>query len=67
MFDKLLYIPKNYPFCRFNWRLERLETKLNEPTHQNSILVPQTCKGNAKENDIVKLFINNPMNPTSLN
>ena len=35
MADKLMYIPsddtKNYPFCRFQLEVERLNTQINEP------------------------------------
>ena len=43
MVDKLMYIPiddtQNTPSVDYNWWLKRLDTKLNEPTNQNSMLI----------------------------
>ena len=40
MADKLMYIfndnTQNYPFCRLQLLVKRLDTQLNEPTNQNS-------------------------------
>ena len=47
MANKLLYIPndvtQNIPLCRLQLVLKRLDTQLNEPTNQNSII---SCKAN---------------------
>ena len=48
MADKLNYIPNddtlNYPFCRLQLVVERLDTQLNEPTNQNAIKVPKVVQ-----------------------
>ena len=58
MTEKLMYIPNdgtdNYPLYRLQIVVE---TKLNEPTKQNSVEVPKIVKSTNKheENGIIKL------------
>ncbi len=44
MADKLMYNPnddtQNYPICRLQLVVKRLDTKLNEPTNHNSLKSP---------------------------
>ena len=46
MADKLMYKPndgrQNYPNVDYNYWLKRLDTKLIEPTNQNSIKSPKS-------------------------
>ena len=48
MADKLMYIPntdtQNYPFCKFQSRVDTLDTQINKPTNQNSYLVPKVVE-----------------------
>ena len=54
MADKLMYIP-NVDILHitisvnYNFYLKRLDTQLNEPTNQNSILVPKVVKPTNKK------------------
>ena len=40
-----MYIPnvntQNYPFCRLQLGVKRLDTQLNKPTNQNPLKVPK--------------------------
>ena len=54
MADKLMYIPNVdilyiTTSVNYNYYLKRLETQLNEPTNQNSILVPKVVKPTNKK------------------
>ena len=53
MADQLMYIPnnetKNYPFCRLNWWLKRLNTQLIKPTNPNSAKFPKVVNKTNKK------------------
>ena len=42
-------IYKNISYVDYNWRLQRLDTQLNEPTNQNSIKVPKVVEPTNKK------------------
>ena len=55
MADKLMYIvpidnTQNYHFSRLQVMVERLDSKLYEPTNQNLIKVPKIVKPTNKKN-----------------
>ena len=48
MAGKLMYIhnddPQNYPLCRLQLELKRLDTQVNKPPNQNVMEVPKIVK-----------------------
>ena len=48
MAGKLIYIhnddPQNYPLCRLQLELKRLDTQVNKPPNQNVMEVPKIVK-----------------------
>ena len=49
MANKMMCLPYdhahniNYPICKLKLVVKRLNTQLNEPTNQNSLLSPNLC------------------------
>ena len=73
MAGKMMYIPnddtQNYPSCRLQLVVENLDIQLNDPTNQNSILVPIIIKQTNKKTFYKTLgtcVINNSLSPLSL-
>ena len=61
MADKLMYIvpidnTQNYHFSRLQVMVERLDSKLYEPTNQNSMNDPKVVKPTNKKNIFLKLW-----------
>ena len=49
MADELMYIPKNYPFCKLQLVVETFRHSLAEPANKNSIKVPKLSKPRNKK------------------
>ena len=59
MANKLIYIlnyDTQYPFCRLQVVVKRLDTQINEPTNENLLKVPKIIKLKNQENIIIKLW-----------